>query len=42
MAAPQVITLPTDFGTTDAYVSVVKGILLVRAPRPIGESSPLR
>ena len=32
MAAPQVITLLTDFGTTDAYVGIVKGILLARAP----------
>ena len=32
MATPQVITLLTDFGTTDAYVGIVKGILLARAP----------
>lgn len=31
--APQVITLLTDFGTTDAYVGIVKGILLARAPQ---------
>jgi S-adenosylmethionine hydrolase len=27
MAATQLITLLTDFGTTDAYVGIVKGIL---------------
>lgn len=32
MAAARVITLLTDFGTTDAYVGIVKGILLARAP----------
>jgi len=32
MTALQLITLLTDFGTTDAYVGVVKGILLARAP----------
>ena len=32
MTTPQVITLLTDFGTTDAYVGIVKGILLARAP----------
>lgn len=32
MATPQIITLLTDFGTTDAYVGIVKGILLGRAP----------
>jgi S-adenosylmethionine hydrolase len=32
MAAPHVITLLTDFGTTDAYVGIVKGILYSRAP----------
>jgi S-adenosyl-L-methionine hydrolase (adenosine-forming) len=32
MTAPQLITLLTDFGTTDAYVGIVKGILYSRAP----------
>jgi len=32
MAPLQLITLLTDFGTTDAYVGIVKGILLARAP----------
>jgi S-adenosylmethionine hydrolase len=32
MATPRVITLLTDVGTTDAYVGIVKGILLARAP----------
>jgi S-adenosylmethionine hydrolase len=32
MASPQVITLLTDFGTTDAYVGIVKGVLVTRAP----------
>jgi len=32
MAAAQIITLLTDFGTTDAYVGIVKGVLLARAP----------
>ena len=32
MAAAQIITLLTDFGTTDAYAGIVKGILLARAP----------
>ncbi|MBI2828323.1 MAG: SAM-dependent chlorinase/fluorinase [Acidobacteria bacterium] len=31
-AAAQIITLLTDFGTTDAYAGIVKGILLGRAP----------
>lgn len=30
--AAQIITLLTDFGTTDAYAGIVKGILLARAP----------
>ena len=29
-----VITLLTDFGTTDSYVAEVKGVLLTRAPTP--------
>lgn len=29
----QLITLLTDFGTTDAYVGIVKGILIARAPQ---------
>lgn len=33
MAPLQLITLLTDFGTTDAYVGIVKGILLARAPQ---------
>ena len=33
MAPVQIITLLTDFGTTDAYVGIVKGILLARAPQ---------
>lgn len=33
MAPLQLITLLTDFGTTDAYVGIVKGILLTRAPQ---------
>lgn len=32
MSAPRIITLLTDFGTTDAYVGIVKGILLTRVP----------
>ena len=32
MAATPLITLLTDFGTTDAYVGIVKGILYSRAP----------
>jgi S-adenosylmethionine hydrolase len=32
MAASNLITLLTDFGTTDAYVGIVKGILYSRAP----------
>jgi len=32
MATSRLITLMTDLGTTDAYVGVVKGILLDRAP----------
>lgn len=32
MAAAQIITLLTDFGTTDAYAGIVKGVLLGRAP----------
>jgi len=32
MAAAQIITLLTDYGTTDAYAGIVKGILLTRAP----------
>ena len=32
MAAPQLITLLTDFGTTDAYVGIVKGVRLTRVP----------
>ena len=32
MQAPQIITLLSDFGTTDAYVGIVKGILITRAP----------
>lgn len=32
MATLRVITLLTDFGTTDAYVGIVKGILLTGAP----------
>jgi S-adenosylmethionine hydrolase len=32
MAALRIITLLTDFGTTDAYVGIVKGVLLTRAP----------
>jgi S-adenosylmethionine hydrolase len=32
MAATQLITLLTDFGTTDAYVGIVKGILYSHAP----------
>jgi S-adenosyl-L-methionine hydrolase (adenosine-forming) len=31
--ALQLITLLTDFGTTDAYVGIVKGILIARAPQ---------
>ena len=30
-----VITLLTDFGTTDSYVAEVKGVLLTRAPAAI-------
>ena len=32
MEAPQIITLLTDFGTTDAYIGIVNGILITRAP----------
>ena len=32
MSMPHVITLLTDFGTTDAYVGIVKGVLFARAP----------
>ena len=32
MPALQVITLLTDFGTTDAYVGIVKAVLVTRAP----------
>lgn len=32
MATPHVITLLTDFGTTDAYIGIVKGVLLTRVP----------
>lgn len=32
MAGSNLITLLTDLGTTDAYVGIVKGILLARAP----------
>jgi S-adenosyl-L-methionine hydrolase (adenosine-forming) len=32
MASTQIITLLTDFGTTDAYAGIVKGVLLGRAP----------
>jgi S-adenosylmethionine hydrolase len=32
MTTLRLITLLTDFGTTDAYVGIVKGILLSRAP----------
>jgi hypothetical protein len=33
MATLQLVTLLTDVGTTDAYVGIVKGILLSRAPQ---------
>jgi S-adenosylmethionine hydrolase len=32
MSTSHVITLLTDFGTTDAYVGIVKGVLYTRAP----------
>jgi S-adenosylmethionine hydrolase len=33
MLSPQLITLLTDLGTTDAYVGIIKGVLLTRAPQ---------
>ena len=31
--SPQIVTLLTDLGTTDAFAGIVKGVVLARAPK---------